>query len=347
MSGNRMTRRPRGKKGPAGGSGGMGRRRLEGKGPTPKAEDRVYHPAHKRKLQAESERRRAEEARHRTALRAALQLDRGHELIVGRNPVVEAVRSGIPLTRVFMSGALAGDERLGEVVRTATALGAPLMEVSRAELDRMTDGAVHQGVAIDVPPHEYAGLDDLVERAGAGPRAGRAGLIVALDSVTDPHNLGAVLRSASAFGADGVVVPERRSAGVTAAVWKVSAGAAARVPVARVPNLVNALGALKKAGYFAVGLDAGGRERIDALGFADAPLVLVTGSEGKGLARLTRQTCDVIASIPIDADLESLNAAVATGIALYQIDRLRAAAEPRAAGQAPAVEPRVAADDRS
>ena len=176
MSGNRMTRRPRGKKGPAGGSGGMGRRRLEGKGPTPKAEDRVYHPAHKRKLQAEAERRRAEEARHRTALRAALQLDRGHELIVGRNPVVEAVRSGIPLTRVFMSGALAGDERLGEVVRTATALGAPLVEVSRAELDRMTDGAVHQGVAIDVPPHEYAGLDDLVERAGAGPRAGRAGL---------------------------------------------------------------------------------------------------------------------------------------------------------------------------
>ena len=333
MSGNRMTRRPRGKKGPAGGSGGMGRRRLEGKGPTPKAEDRVYHPAHKRKLQAESERRRAEEARHRTALRAALQLDRGHELIVGRNPVVEAVRSGIPLTRVFMS--------------TATALGAPLVEVSRAELDRMTDGAVHQGVAIDVPPHEYAGLDDLVERAGAGPRAGRAGLIVALDSVTDPHNLGAVLRSASAFGADGVVVPERRSAGVTAAVWKVSAGAAARVPVARVPNLVNALGALKKAGYFAVGLDADGQARIDGLGFADAPLVLVTGSEGKGLARLTRQTCDVIASIPIDADLESLNAAVATGIALYQIDRLRAAAEPRAAGQAPAVEPRVAADDRS
>ena len=331
MSGNRMTRRPRGKKGPAGGSGGMGRRRLEGKGPTPKAEDRVYHPAHKRKLQAEAERRRAEEARHRTALRAALQLDRGHELIVGRNPVVEAVRSGIPLTRVFMSGALAGDERLGEVVRTATALGAPLVEVSRAELDRMTDGAVHQGVAIDVPPHEYAGLDDLVERAGAGPRAGRAGLIVALDSVTDPHNLGAVLRSAS----------------VTAAVWKVSAGAAARVPVARVPNLVNALVALKKAGYFAVGLDAGGQARIDGLGFADAPLVLVTGSEGKGLARLTRQTCDVIASIPIDADLESLNAAVATGIALYQIDRLRAAAEPRAAGQAPAVEPRVAADDRS
>ena len=141
MSGNRMTRRPRGKKGPAGGSGGMGRRRLEGKGPTPKAEDRVYHPAHKRKLQAEAERRRAEEARHRTALRAALQLDRGHELIVGRNPVVEAVRSGIPLTRVFMSGALAGDERLGEVVRTATALGAPLVEVSRAELDRTSTPA--------------------------------------------------------------------------------------------------------------------------------------------------------------------------------------------------------------
>ena len=142
--------------------------------------------------------------------------------------------------------------------------------------------------------------------------------------MTDPHNLGAVMRSASAFGADGVVVPERRSAGVNATVWKVSAGAAARVPAARVPNLVAALGKLKARGYFVVGLDGRGDTAIEDISFADAPIVLVTGSEGKGLARLTRETCDAIASVPIAAELESLNAAVATGIALYQIDRLRA-----------------------
>ena len=264
------TKRPKGKKGPTAGSGGNNRRRLEGKGPTPKAEDRVYHPAHKCKLASEAAARQEQAKRARANwLRPGLALAPGHELIAGRNPVLEAVRSGIPLTRVFVSGGVASDERLGEVVRTATALGAPLFEASRSEL-------------------------------------------------------GAVMRSASAFGADGVLVPERRSVGVNATVWKVSAGAAARVPAAQVVNLVAALGKLKKEGYFVVGLDGGGDTMVEDIGFADAPLVLVTGSEGKGLARLTRETCDAIASIPIAAELESLNAAVATGIALYQIDRLRA-----------------------
>ena len=237
--------------------------------------------------------------------------------------MIEAVRSGIPLTRVFMIGSAVSDERVGEVVRTATALGAPLLEVSRSELDRMTDDAVHQGVAIEVPPYNYATIDDLVARANVKEAPG---LIVALDSVTDPHNLGAVMRSASAFWADGILIPERRSAGVNVTAWKVSAGAAARVPVARETNLVRSLEHLKKAGYFVVGLDGGGDTEIGELTVADMPLVLVTGSEGKGLARLTRETCDVIASIPIARDLESLNAAVATGIALYQIDMLRKAA---------------------
>ncbi len=323
MADNR-TRRPKGKKGASVGTGGHNRRRLEGKGPTPKAEDRTYHPAHKRKKAAEAAQLAAERREHQqTHVRAALRLAEGHELIAGRNPVLEAVRSGIPLTRVFMVGSSVSDERVGEVVRTATALGAPLLEVSRSELDRMTDDAVHQGVAIEVPPYAYREIDDLLER---GSRSRRPGLIVALDSVTDPHNLGAVLRSASAFQADGILIPERRSAGVNVTAWKVSAGAAARVPVARETNLVRSLEYLKKAGYFVVGLDGGGDTSIEELTLTDMPLVLVTGSEGKGLARLTRETCDVIASIPIAADLESLNAAVATGIALYQIDRLRSAA---------------------
>jgi len=143
--------------------------------------------------------------------------------------------------------------------------------------------------------------------------------------VTDPRNLGAVLRSAGAFGAHGVVVPQRRAAGVTAAAWKVSAGAAARVPVARVTNLVRALEELRRAGCFVVGLDAGGTTAVGDLHLATDPVVLVVGSEGKGLGRLVRETCDVIASIPIRGQVESLNAGVAAGIALYEVERLRSA----------------------
>ncbi len=336
MAGQHGPNRPGRKKGTRVGSGGNNRRRLEGKGPTPKAEDRTYHPAYKKKRAAEA---RVEAAEKQASLRApklrgVLHLEEGHELIAGRNPVLEAVRSGIPMTRVFMVGSGVSDERVGEVVRTATALGAPLIEVSRTELDKMTDDAVHQGVAIEVPPYSYCDPEDLVERALRRQERQRAenpeaapnpGLIVALDSVTDPHNLGAALRSASAFGADGVLIPERRSASMNVTAWKVSAGAAARVPVARVTNLVRSLQNLQKDGYFVVGLDGGGDVEIDELQLADMPLVIVTGSEGSGLARLTRETCDVIASIPIAAELESLNAAVATGIALYQVDRLRAA----------------------
>jgi 23S rRNA (guanosine2251-2'-O)-methyltransferase len=206
------------------------------------------------------------------------------------------------------------------VVRTATALGAPLIDVSRSDLDHLTDDAVHQGVAIEVPAYSYRDVPDLLARA---ERANHPALLVALDGVTDPHNLGAVLRSSGAFGADGVIVPERRSAGVTAAAWKVSAGAAARVPVARVTNLVRALKDLKEAGCFVVGLDGGGPVSVGDLELATEPLVLVTGSEGKGLSRLVRETCDVVASIPIGASVESLNAAVATGIALYEVARHR------------------------
>lgn len=326
MADNR-TRRPKGKKRAQVGSGGKNKRRLAGKGPTPKAENRPYHPAYKRKREAEA--RAAQQHRGPAKLRAVLRIDAEHELISGRNPVIEAVRAGVPLSQVFMVAAAAGDRHLSDVVAYATENGAPLVEVSRTELDRMTDGAVHQGVAIEVPPYDYAELEDLIDAAHFR-RDRRPGLFVALDSVTDPHNVGAALRSASAFGADGIILPARRAAGVTAAAWKVSAGAAARVPVARVPNLVAALEKLKTAGYFVVGLDGGGDTQIDRLATADAPLVLVTGSEGKGLARLTRETCDQVASIPISSEMESLNAAVATGIALYQVDRLRAAGEQEA-----------------
>lgn len=310
-------RKPGSKKGARVGSGGQRRKGLEGKGPTPKAEDRVYHPAHARK--EETQRREAARPRTRTP-GWAKALPEGTEFILGRNAVSEAVASGMPVRSVYVASGISNDERVSQVLRAATENGTPMFEVSRSDLDAVAAGQSHQGIALAVPAHEYADVHDVVEQAadGAAPP-----LLVALDSVTDPHNLGAVLRSAGAFGADGVVIPARRAAGVNATVWKVSAGAVARVPVCRVTNLVRTLDDLKEAGYFVVGLDGGGETEIGALHLADGPLVVVTGAEGAGLSRLVRSTCDVIAAIPISGAVESLNAAVATGISLYEIARLR------------------------
>ena len=323
MAGNQgrrgAVRKAGSKKGATVGTGGHRRKALEGRGPTPKAEDRTYHPAHARKVKREAEERdRAAVLRARST--TSIKLPEGHELIAGRNPVAEAVRAGVPVARVFLAGSIA-DDRVEEVVRAASAAGAPLFEVSRRDLDVASDGAVHQGIAIEVPAFEYSGLTDLI--ADSMQQVGQP-LLVALDQVTDPRNLGAVLRSAGAFGADGVVIPERRSAGVTTAAWKVSAGAAARVPVARVTNLVRGLQECQRAGFFVVGLDGGSDVPIRGFDLATEPLVLVTGAEGAGLSRLVRETCDLVVSIPIRSRVESLNAAVATGIALYEVASLRA-----------------------
>lgn len=327
MAGNSQrrgaTRKPGSKKGPTVGTGGKGRRALEGKGPTPKAEDRPYHVAAKRK--AVQERTTTPGRRPGgSSTRASSPRTRAKtvEVVAGRNSVVEALRAGVPCEGVWVSHRVEADDRIREIRQTAAARGLPLMEVTAAELDRMSGGTVHQGVVINVPPYAYAELSDLLARA---QRTQEPPLIVALDGVTDPRNLGAVLRSAGAFGVHGVVIPERRAAGVTAAAWKVSAGAAARVPVARVTNLVRALGELRDAGCFVVGLDAGGTTTVHELHLATGPVVLVIGSEGKGLGRLVRATCDVVAAIPIRSDTESLNAGVAAGIGLYEVARLRSA----------------------
>lgn len=313
-------RKPNSKKGPRVGTGGHSRRGLEGKGPTPKAEDRVYHAAHKRKV-AREKREQQEAALARARSRTSVKIPEGHELICGRNPVAEAAQAGVPILRVFISPTTTADERLESVIRTASSLGAPVIEVTRRDLDVATDGAVHQGVAAEVDAYEYADADELL---GDLLQQSEPPMMVALDQVTDPHNLGATLRAAGAFGAGGVVIPQRRSAGVNATVWKVSAGAAARVPVAQVSNLVQFLRAAKKAGYFVVGLDGGGDQSIRRLPLSTEPLVIVTGAEGAGLSRLVRDTCDQIVSIPISSTVESLNASVATGIALYEVAATRA-----------------------
>jgi 23S rRNA (guanosine2251-2'-O)-methyltransferase len=234
--------------------------------------------------------------------------------------VVEVLRARVPANVLYVAQRVESDDRIREAIKMAANRGIPLLEVSRDKLDRLTEGAVHQGLALQLPPYEYAHPDDLVHRA---QDAAEIPLIIALDSVTDPRNLGAIARSATAFGAHGILVPSRRSAGVTAGAWKTSAGALAHLPVARAANLTSTLREYREQGLFVVGLDGEGPMDIGDVQLATEPLVVVVGSEGKGLSRLVRESCDVVARIPMSAAAESLNAGVAAGIALYEIARLR------------------------
>ena len=300
------------KKGPTVGSGGQGRKALEGKGPTPKAEDRPNHKAYKAKKAAD-----AAAAKKPTAGGKATPTDKtssSTEVVVGRNSVLEALRGGLRATTLHVFQRIEADARVTEIVSLAVEHGIPVREVGKPWLDTLAGGSPHQGVALEVPPYEYREPDELLE----APSPVR---IVVLDGIQDPRNLGAILRSAAAFGASGALVPERRAAGVTVAAWKVSAGAAARIPVARAVNLVRAIEDYKKAGVFVLGLDAGGDVELADSPLLDGPLAIVIGAEGAGLSRLVREACDQIASIPIAASTESLNASVAASIALYEASR--------------------------
>ncbi|MEV6739253.1 23S rRNA (guanosine(2251)-2'-O)-methyltransferase RlmB [Streptomyces sp. NPDC051104] len=307
-------RRMSGKKGAQVGSGGKRRRGLEGKGPTPPAEMRKGH-AKQRAAQAKARRAQVRPQR-RTGGKSS------SELVVGRNPVVEALRGGVPASTLYVQQFIDNDERVREALQLAAERGGiNLMEAPRPELDRMTNGLNHQGLVLQVPPYEYAHPEDLTD---AAYDEGEDPLIVALDGVTDPRNLGAVVRSVSAFGGHGVVVPERRAAGMTAGAWKTSAGTAARTPVARATNLTRALEAYKKAGITVVGLAADGDVELGELDALEGPVVVVVGSEGKGLSRLVGETCDLRVRIPMPGGAESLNAGVAAGIVLYEAARRRA-----------------------
>lgn len=299
--------RKRAKGNPTAGSGGRRNKGLEGKGPTPKAKDRPYHKSYQKKRPQKSGRPKTK--------------SHGAEWIAGRNSVVESLRGRVPITGLYVADGAERDSRMREAFELAAEQSIALTEVGRSELDRLTDGAVHQGIAARIPPYEYANPDELVTRA---EEAGELPLIVALDSVTDPRNLGAAIRSAAGFGAHGVLIPERRSASMTAAAWKTSAGAAARVPVAQAVNLVRQLKAYQQAGCMVIGLAADGDVSLPELTLADGPLVVVVGSEDKGLSRLVTETCDQIVSIPMAGELESLNAGVASSVALYAIAQVRA-----------------------
>ncbi len=325
------------------GSGGQGRQALEGRKPTPKAEDRPYHPAGKAKAARERylaaggklKPRGASGARNNAGSGAARggsrKKDDDIEVVTGRNAVLEALRTRVPATALYVATKIEMDDRVREIMATAVKQGVPILEVMRPELDRMcTIDTVHQGVVLKVPPYQYAHPLELVDEA---LRRSSAPLFVAIDGITDPRNLGAIIRSAAAFGANGVIVPQRRSVGVTAAAWKTSAGAAARIPVAMAANLTQTLKAMQERGLFVVGLDGGGDTQLPGLPLAVSPLVVVIGSEGKGLSRLVTETCDAVVSIPISARTESLNAGIAASVALYEVSRLRADAQAANAAQ--------------
>jgi 23S rRNA (guanosine2251-2'-O)-methyltransferase len=299
------------KKGAVTGSGGQRAKSLEGKGPTPRATMRPGHPAQRRAAaQAKAAQRRSKDKPT-------------SELVAGRNPVVECLRANVPATALYVQLGVDADDRVTEAVRLAADRGISVLEVAKPELDRLTGGALHQGLSLQMPPFEYAHPDELLD---AVAESAEPALLVALDGVTDPRNLGAVIRSAAAFGANGVLLPQRRSAGVTAVAWRTSAGTAAKIPVALATNLTRTLRSYAESGMMIVGLDADGTTDVDGLSLATDPLVVVVGSEGRGLSRLVRETCDETVSIPMAAGVESLNASVAAGVLLAEVARRRRAA---------------------
>jgi 23S rRNA (guanosine2251-2'-O)-methyltransferase len=361
MPGNsqRRNRRISSKKGATVGSGGQRRAGLKGKGRTLPADERPWHKAYsgdeplpQRTAWKQEKERRTAAAEGRApkvgqpgtkstsgmggsttggaprrprpkvapGKRAAPAKD-SPELLVGRNPVVEALRAHVPATALYVASGIDIDERINEAVRTAADRGIALLEVSRSELDRMTGGVLHQGIGLSVPPYGYESFDDLLAAATEAATP----MLVALDGVTDPRNLGAVVRSAAAFGAHGVVVPQRRAAGMTATAWRTSAGAAARVPIAQVTNLTRALKRCQEEGFLVVGLDADGETSLYELEAAVGPVVVVVGSEGRGLSRLVGTVCDLLVNIPMASDVESLNASVAAAVALAEVARRRSA----------------------
>jgi len=289
------------KKKPTAGTGGHGRKRLSGKGPTPKAEDRPNHKAYKARQRPQQRQKRATPT---------------NDVVSGKNSVLESLRAKIPAKALMIANQMEMDDRMKEIISIANTRSLPITELTKPELSRLAGvDSVHQGVVLQVPPYNYSNPHDLI--TGTRP------LVIACDGITDPRNLGAIIRSAAAFGASGVLIPSRRSVGMTPSAWKTSAGAAARIPVAMAPNLNASLKEYQKAGLFVVGLDGDGDVSLPDLELADQPLVVVVGAEGKGISQLVRKTCDQVVSIPISSIVESLNASVAASLALYEIAKRR------------------------
>ena len=237
-------------------------------------------------------------------------------ILIGIHPVAEALRARRPLDRVLVARGVGG-ARVQEIIDLSRKNSTPLRFEERAALDRLAGSAAHQGVVALGAAKQYAELDEI---------AAAAHMLVVLDGLEDPHNLGAVIRTAHAAGADAVVVPERRAAGLTDTVAKAAAGALEHLPVARVTNINRALEDLKKGGFWIYGVDERGDQNYDMVDYAERA-VLVFGAEGKGLHQMVRQHCDVLVRIPMSGKISSLNVSVAAGVVLFDWKRRRARPE--------------------
>ncbi|MGF7186330.1 23S rRNA (guanosine2251-2'-O)-methyltransferase [Desulfitispora alkaliphila] len=238
-----------------------------------------------------------------------------NEILIGKNAVLEALKADREINKVMFSS----DARLNEINSRAKDKKIPVQKVSKSKLDQLSGNGKHQGVIAMVSPKEYIDFDQLVDKSF---RESQEPILIILDELEDPHNFGAILRTAEAAGAQGVVIPKRRSVPLTQVVAKASAGALEYMPVARVSNLVNAIKELQQRGYWVVGTDASGSKthtEVDLKG----PIALVIGSEGKGMGRLVKETCDFVAKLPMRGSINSLNASVAAGVVIYEALRQR------------------------
>ena len=240
--------------------------------------------------------------------------DSSDEMVAGRNPVIELLRSERPVNKILMLKTESGN--LKRIVAMAKEKGVPVKDVAREKLDSLSPGLNHQGVIAFAAACDYATVEDIFDRAGSEPL-----FVVIADGIEDPHNLGAIIRSADAAGAHGVIVPKRHGAGLTAAVMKASAGAAEHLPVARVSNLAATVEELKKKNVWIYAADMDGDSwcTVDYSG----AVALVIGSEGSGVSRLLKERSDMVVSLPMCGQVNSLNASVAAGILLYEITRQR------------------------
>lgn len=245
--------------------------------------------------------------------------DAENDLIYGRHPVLSALENERTLNRIWVTSKLHYDPRFLSLLNQAKANGTVIDEVIPKRLDQITNGANHQGIAAQTAAYEYTELHDLITRAKA---ATDQPVIIVADGITDPHNLGAIIRTAESLGAQGLVIPQRRAVGITSTVMKVAAGAIENLPIARVVNLARALDELKADGFWIYGTASESSQPVHTVKFAKAS-VLVIGSEGEGLGLLTQKSCDVLVSIPLQGTTPSLNASVAAGMVLYEVFRQR------------------------
>ncbi|ARU61049.1 23S rRNA (guanosine(2251)-2'-O)-methyltransferase RlmB [Tumebacillus avium] len=318
MRKNTRDKAPRGRKGPgAADRRGPGAGRTGGgdrKGP---GAERKGPMADRRGPAADRDRERERVVRPERIERDQVSFEGGNEQVEGRHPVMEALRAGREINKILVAEGAQGS--ITELLGKARSKNIIIQTVPRTKLDQISEGRNHQGIIAYIAAKEYVELDVIVQAANNSPRPG---LIVVLDEIEDPHNLGSILRTADGVGAHGVIIPKRRAVPLTATVAKASAGAIEHVPVARVANISQTIEQLKKDGYWVVGTDVDGENMYHQVEMT-GPTVLVIGNEGKGLGEVVKKRCDYLVRLPMVGQVQSLNAGVATGILLYEVLRQR------------------------